>query len=116
MSSIQSNNYEESKDASLSVEQVLEFYDAQSKDQMEPVSLESMLDISKSLTNKVPEYRHNHFQGAVAGICISRGARLSIVVAPTGSGKTWVQALIAKYFCNQGKRVVLVEPNNQLML
>ena len=39
-----------------------------------------------------------------------------IVVSPTGSGKTWVQGLIAKYLCEQGQRVIIVEPNEQLRL
>jgi reverse gyrase len=30
---------------------------------------------------------------------------------PTGSGKTWVQGLLAKYFCTHGKRVAIIEPN-----
>ena len=74
-----------------------------------------MLDLSKLVANKIPHYRHNEFQGAVAGACISVGASLTIVVQPTGSGKTWVQAPIAKYFCSQGKRVLLVEPTLALM-
>jgi reverse gyrase len=30
---------------------------------------------------------------------------------PTGSGKTWVQGLLAKYLCSNGKRVAIIEPN-----
>lgn len=33
---------------------------------------------------------------------------------PTGSGKTWVQALIAKYYLNKQKPVTLIEPNENL--
>jgi len=33
---------------------------------------------------------------------------------PTGSGKTWIQALIAKYFLKKEKSVTIVEPNNTL--
>ena len=32
----------------------------------------------------------------------------------TGSGKTWMQGLIAKYHCEQGKRATVVEPNELL--
>lgn len=35
---------------------------------------------------------------------------------PTGSGKTWVQGLLAKHYCQQGKRVAIVEPNEDLKL
>lgn len=51
----------------------------------------------------------------MAGIAISQKGPLTLVIAPTGSGKTWVQALIAKYYCNAGKRVLLVEPTEQLV-
>ena len=33
---------------------------------------------------------------------------------PTGSGKTWVYALIAKNYLNQGKNVTIIEPNEIL--
>lgn len=64
--------------------------------------------------DQVHEYRHNMYQLAIAGACISQHSNLTVVVAPTGCGKTWMQALIAKYFCRAGKRVLLVEPNEQL--
>lgn len=38
------------------------------------------------------------------------------MTAPTGSGKTWIQGLIAKYYCCQGKGVTIVEPNEILRL
>jgi 16S rRNA A1518/A1519 N6-dimethyltransferase RsmA/KsgA/DIM1 with predicted DNA glycosylase/AP lyase activity len=34
---------------------------------------------------------------------------------PTGSGKTWVQGIISKYYCKLGKRVTIIEPNEDLM-
>lgn len=33
---------------------------------------------------------------------------------PTSSGKTWVQALLAKYFIDQGLSVTILEPNEAL--
>ena len=62
------------------------------------------------------EYRHNELQSAIAGVCLSHGSKLTVVVAPTGSGKTWMQALVTKHFCKNGKRVLLVEPNEQLVM
>ena len=46
---------------------------------------------------------------------ISHNQDFTIVVSPTGSGKTWIQGLVAKYFCNLGKKIVVVEPNEMLM-
>ena len=38
-----------------------------------------------------------------------------MAVAPTGSGKTWVQGLVAKHFYRLGQKVVVVEPTDALM-
>jgi hypothetical protein len=35
---------------------------------------------------------------------------------PTGSGKTWIQGLLCKHFCDQGQKVAVIEPNQALML
>lgn len=37
-----------------------------------------------------------------------------VVELPTGSGKTWIQGLIAKYYCLQNKKVTIIEPNKNL--
>jgi reverse gyrase len=31
-------------------------------------------------------------------------------VVPTGSGKTWIQGLVARYYGDNGKRVIVIEP------
>lgn len=66
------------------------------------------------MSEDAPDYRHCHLQAAIAGIILSHDKPFTIVVSPTGSGKTWIQGLVAKYFCNQGKKVVIVEPNDAL--
>lgn len=35
-------------------------------------------------------------------------------MVPTGSGKTWIQGLVARYFCDNGKKVIVVEPTETL--
>ena len=62
------------------------------------------------------EYRHSDYQCAVAGIALSQDTPFTIVVSPTGSGKTWIQGLIAKHFCVMGKKVAVVEPTGELHL
>jgi superfamily II DNA or RNA helicase len=39
---------------------------------------------------------------------------VKVIDMPTGSGKTWVQALIAKHYLQLGKKVTIVEPNENL--
>lgn len=50
----------------------------------------------------------------MAGIALSKPKLLIVVVAPTGSGKTWVQGLIAKYYCRRDMKVTIVEPSDTL--
>ncbi len=33
---------------------------------------------------------------------------------PTGSGKTWIQGLVARFFCDNGKKITVIEPNETL--
>ena len=44
----------------------------------------------------MPDYRHSELQAAIAGIVVSQDSPFVIVVSPTGSGKTWIQGLVAK--------------------
>ena len=55
-----------------------------------PVALADMIELSKVLNKEVEDYRHSNYQSAMAGIAISKPKLLTVVVAPTGSGKTWV--------------------------
>jgi len=75
-----------------------------------------MYRLSLEVCDEVMDYRHNELQSAIAGIVASQDKQFTIVVSPTGSGKTWIQGLIAKYFCSLGKRVTVVEPNEHLMV
>jgi hypothetical protein len=54
------------------------------------VPLEEMMEISKLMSERVEDYRHSSFQAAIAGIVASQNSLFSIVVSPTGSGKTWI--------------------------
>lgn len=80
----------------------------------EAVQLATMVDLSKLVSEEVDGYRHCEYQAAVAAIAASHPDQFIIVVSPTGSGKTWMQGLIAKYHCEQGKQVTVVEPNELL--
>ena len=73
-----------------------------------------MVDLSILVSEEVDGYHHCGYQSAVAAIATSHKNSFIIVVSPTGSGKTWMQGLIAKYHCEQGKRVTVVEPNELL--
>lgn len=75
-----------------------------------------MYVLSKRISGEVEDYRHSELQAAIAGIIVSHDRQFTVVVSPTGSGKTWIQGIIAKYYCHHGKKVVVVEPNELLCM
>jgi superfamily II DNA or RNA helicase len=76
--------------------------------------LEDLIKISKEISEEVEQYRHCEYQAAIAASVLSNDSKFRIVVAPTGSGKTWMQGLIAKYYCMNGESVTIIEPNETL--
>lgn len=44
----------------------------------------------------------------------SHPQKFIIATMPTGSGKTWVQGLLAKHYCMHGSNVAIIEPNDTL--
>ena len=79
------------------------------------VALDCMLSLSQVMARDVEDYRHCEYQAAMAAVIASRPGKVTVAVAPTGSGKTWVQGLVAKHFCSLGQKVVVVEPTDALM-
>ena len=66
------------------------------------VALDCMLSLSQVMARDVEDYRHCEYHAAMAAIIASRPGKVTVAVAPTGSGKTWVQGLVAKHFCRLG--------------
>lgn len=91
-----------------------EFYNYHTAMYENAVPLETMFRLSREVSDEMPDYRHSEYQSAIAGIISHLVTNFTIVISPTGSGKTWIQGLVAKYFCSQGKRVTVVEPNDAL--
>lgn len=112
---IQSSNLEETKDQKLSSEQVADFYKEHTAGLKDVVPLEKMYELSKLIQSEVEDYRHCELQACIAGVAVSQASNFTIVVCPTGSGKTWIQGLVAKYYCSLGKKALVVEPNEALM-
>ena len=64
-----------------------------------PIELRDIVQISQQLSDHVDDYKHSMLQTAIEGIAISQSSDFTIVVSPTGSGKTRIQALISKHYC-----------------
>jgi reverse gyrase len=105
---------EELKDEQLPQASIAAFFEERVKDCELVVSLDDMVAISKDIASEVVDYRHSYYQAAIAGVILSNAAAVTVAVAPTGSGKTWIQGLVAKYYCRLGKKVVVVEPSEML--
>jgi len=63
-----------------------------------PIELRDIVQISQQLSDDVDDYKHSMLQTAIAGIAVLQSSDFTID-SPTGSGKTWIQALIAKHYC-----------------
>ena len=105
---------EELKDEQLPQASIAAFFEERVKDCELVVSLDEMMAISKDIASEVVDYRHSDYQAAIPGVILSNAAAVTVAVAPTGSGKTWIQGLVAKYYCRLGKKVVVVEPSEML--
>ncbi len=105
---------EELKDEQLPQASIAAFFEERVKDCELVVSLDDMVAISKDIASEVVDYRHSDYKAAIAGVILSNAAAVTVAVAPTGSGKTWIQGLVAKYYCRLGKKVVVVEPSEML--
>jgi len=105
---------EELKDEQLPQASIAAFFEERVKDCELVVSLDEMMAISKEIASEVVDYRNSDYQAAIAGVILSNAAAVTVAVARTGSGKTWTQGLVAKYYCRLGKKVVVVEPSEML--
>jgi flagellar biosynthesis GTPase FlhF len=110
----QSSSKEKLIQDKLNSEQVRAFYTSEVSKYVDAVPLDEMYEISLQMAQDCEDYWHCEFQAAIAGIIVSCNKPFVIAVSPTGSGKTWIQGLLAKYHCSKGKRVTLVEPNETL--
>jgi superfamily II DNA or RNA helicase len=78
---------------------VVSFFQDITQGLKEVIPLKTILDLSKEMSEEVEDYHHCEYQAAIAATTLSNQDNLILVVSPTGSGKTWMQGLIAKYHC-----------------
>ncbi|KEJ82779.1 hypothetical protein OXYTRIMIC_244 [Oxytricha trifallax] len=75
-----------------------------------------MLSCSQSLQESCLDYKHSIYQSTLAAIILNHHQNNIQVQMPTASGKTWVQGLLACYWIQQGKKVVIIVPDQILKL
>lgn len=74
----------------MTSEQVANFYQVETAKIDQVIPLMDMFKLSHSISDEVEDYRHSELQSAIAGIVASHAKPFTIVVSPTGSGKTWI--------------------------
>ena len=102
----------------LSIQQVHDIYLEHTKDLSADnlVTLEKITEVSRIIEQEQPLYMQSNYQICITAVVASKNYQTAVVEMPTGSGKTWVQCLLAKYYCSLGKKVTIIEPNERLKL
>lgn len=95
----QVSNKEDAPNKAVMQEKLPDLYNSFTKDADEPVALDAMHAISLEVSEVVDAYRHCEYQSMIAASIVSQKSNFVVATVPTGSGKTWIQALVAKYFC-----------------
>ncbi len=73
-----------------------------------------MITASLSLSENCEQYSHCPYQCALAALIGSSQSPVKVIEIPTGAGKTWIYALLAKHYCSLGKSVTVIVPNENL--
>ena len=63
----------------------------------EAMPIQEITECSLEVSKKCGNYTHNLYQCVVAAIAVSQDATARVLEMPTGSGKTWVYAIMALY-------------------
>ena len=95
----QNHSKEDADNSKVVHEKLHELYASFTKATEKPLPLEEMLQLSKEMSQELEVYRHCEYQSMIAAAVISQESNFIIATVPTGSGKTWIQGLVARYFC-----------------
>lgn len=87
---MQNANKEDDMQSQLPLEKVKEFYQEHTNSLENSVTLDEVIAISKKISLDVEQYRPCNYQSAIAAIALSQNSQFTIVISPTGSGKTWI--------------------------
>ncbi|KEJ82479.1 hypothetical protein OXYTRIMIC_473 [Oxytricha trifallax] len=91
-----------------------EFLQSYSSDHKIP--LEEVLKCSLQMEESCMDYKHSTYQSTIAAIVLNHLENNIQIQMPTASGKTWVQGLLACYWIQQGKKVVILVPEKILKM
>ena len=99
VSAEQVSNKEDAPNQAVMLANLPDLYTSFAKYADEPIALDTMHTISVEVSDVVDTYRHCEYQSMIAASIVSQKSNFIVATVPTGSGKTWIQALVAKYFC-----------------
>ena len=68
----------------------------------------AMQGVAEELYEQIDKFLVNHFQCFAAAKIVAADRKITVASIPSGSGKTYIAALLAKYYKNKGQKVAIV--------
>ena len=91
------------------------FYDGYVKDMLNFCDLDDVISLSKTSESRSKVYKHDLYQAAITGIIASQQKQLTLACIPTGSGKSYIIAMLAlHYYLKTKKEILILVPNDTL--
>ena len=84
------------------------------KDETRVADFQTVLSCSELVSESCSRYLHSPFQCYAAAMAISSHSQTRVIEMPTGSGKTWVYSILAKYYSLLGKSTTIIVPTDAL--
>ena len=81
-----------------SLEDITRFYDTQVKDIADHKPFEDFVKLSQTAESRSSLYKHDLYQAAITGVIISHNKDVMLAQVPTGSGKSYIIAMLALYY------------------
>ena len=69
---------------------------------------QEMQELSKEMYEQIDKFLTNHFQSFAAAKIAAADRGITVASIPSGSGKTYIAALLAKYYQKRDKKVAIV--------
>ena len=97
------------------MEEIQRFFDDRTHHVKESYPLEKAIALSKTAEERSKAYKHDLYQAAITGVILSQKANLIVAEVPTGSGKSFIIAMLALHYYQEHKKEILVLVSNETL-
>ena len=98
-----------------SIDDIRKLYDDQVKDAIKPPPFEEFVKLSQLAESRSKVYKHDLYQAAIAGIIIAQNKPFTLAQVPTGSGKSYIIAMLALHYHQALKAEILILVSNETL-